>query len=164
MQKRRILTIVLALGLTAAAAFANETKNPTIITSDGPLNADFQNKLAVFKDNVVVKDDQGTINADKMNVHFAKDNQIQKVECYGNVKITQEGRYSESQEAVYFALEKKIILTGDPVIRQGSDQYRAEKITIFTSENRVVFEPSAELMIFPDEGNGKNLDFFNQGE
>ncbi len=164
MIKQRILWIVMAaLFIGATPLIAVEDKKPTVITSDGPLNADFEKKIAIFKDNVLVKDDQGTINSDKMKVFFAgESNQIERVECYGNVKIKHDKRYSESDEAIYYALENKIILTGDPLIKQGSDQYRAEKITIFTVQNRVIFEPSAQLVIFPGEEMDSKLNILGE--
>ncbi len=161
--KFRILLFVMTLWVSPISlVWAEEKKEPTVITSDGPLNADFEKKIALFEDNVFVKDPQGTINADKMKVFFAKEtNQIEKMECFGNVKIKQEDRRSESQKAVYYALEGKIVLTGDPVIHQGNDDYRAEKITIFAQENRVIFEPSAQLLIFPDKETGSKTSFMN---
>ena len=96
-------------------AFENKTKEPTLITSDGPMDVNFSKKIALFKDNVVVIDPQGKVISDEMKVYFAKEtNEIKKIECKGNVKIFQSGRYSESDEAVFFAAEKKIIITGDP--------------------------------------------------
>lgn len=160
---KKIIILLAALMLFQANARANETtgeKKPTLITSDGPLDADFENKTAVFKDNVVVKDEQGTVKADKMKVFFGNENnEIDKIECRGNVEIRQKDRYSESEEAIYYAAEKKIVLKGDPVIRQESDHYRAEVITIFTEQNRVLFEPSAQLLIFPDEEMATKMSF-----
>lgn len=151
MNFRLFLIGLTLLTVGTPSLYAQEQKTPTVITSDGPLNADFEKKIAVFRDNVLVKDAQGTVNADKMNVYFMEEsNQIDKIECYGNVKINHDERYSESQEAIYYATQSKIILKGDPVIRQGNDHYRADVITIFTEQNRVIFEPSAQLLIFPD--------------
>lgn len=150
-----------------AGAFAEEAagqREPTLITSDGPLEMDNNKKVAVFDDNVVVTDAQGKVNADHMEVYFDKENEIDRIFCKGHVKIDQTDRHSESDEAVYEAKEQKLILTGDPVIRQGEDEYRAEKITIFTAENRVIFEPSAQLVIYPDKDDKNKDNIFSKDD
>ena len=143
--------IYVLAGAAVASAQTSGPVEPTLITSDGPLEMDNNKKVAIFDENVVVIDAQGKVNADHMEVFFDKDNEIDHIYCKGNVKIDQKERRSESDEAVYEAKNQKLILTGNPVIKQGLDEYKAEKITIFTAENRVIFEPSAQLVIYPDK-------------
>ena len=42
----------------------SETKVPTIITSDGPLEVDYKRNIAHFTKNVVAQHEQGTLKAD----------------------------------------------------------------------------------------------------
>jgi len=153
-----ILYSLLVLGVFNVEA--QEERTPTVITSDGPLEVDFSEKIAVFQDNVLVQDAQGKVQSDYMKVFFNKEgSEIEKIFCKGRVKIHQikEGRQSQSEEALYLAKEQKLILTGHPLIEQGASRYRAEKITIFTAQNRVLFEPNAELLIYSEEeGENKN--------
>lgn len=161
MKKTTTMILSLFLFCMASSSFSEEkSKEPTLITSDGPLDADFANKIAIFKDNVVVTNPDGVLKADHMKVYFTKgSNQIEKIHCTGNVVIHQTERHSESDEAVYYVFEKKIVLTGDPVIKQDNDHYRGEVITIFTEDNRVVFEPSAQLLIYPNDSSENNMTF-----
>lgn len=121
----------------------------TVITARGSGKMDYSNKTAFFKKNVIVKDFQAILKADRMKVYFDEEQGIvQKVEGYGNVKIKQPNRESSSRKAEYFVALDKIILTGDPRIAQGSDLYTSDKIIIFDKGNRVVFEPRAQLVIY----------------
>lgn len=100
-----------------------EDRQPVTITCDGPLNVNYDKQIADFNNNVKVVHAQGEMYADKMLVFFdAKGDTIERVESYGNVKIVNGQNSSYSQEAIYTAQDKKIVLTGKPhlVIYSGS--------------------------------------------
>lgn len=104
--------------------------NKTVITCDGPLEIDYANNIAVFKNNVLVDTQDNLIYSDIMEVYFVtsgqdKNNedaagsmfigaQIEKIIAKGNVKIVRGENVSYSEEAFYNASDKKIILTGRP--------------------------------------------------
>ncbi|HRZ86580.1 MAG TPA: LptA/OstA family protein [bacterium] len=133
------------------AAAPGVAKQPTVITADGGLYLDYTKNIALFKQNVVVKDAQGFMKADEMKVYFdPKGSAISKIEAFGNVSIDQTGRQAESQKVVMYMNEGKIVLTGDPRIKQGTDTYSAEKITIFKKTNQIIFQPKAKLIIYQD--------------
>lgn len=167
MKMKFLIWVLLELGAGNAMAeitapTTTEPKTPTVITSDGPMEVDYSKKIAVFDENVFVNDPQGTVRADHMEVYFDKEtNDIDQIYCKGDVKIHHQDRTSHSDEAVYETKEQKIILTGNPEILQGLDRYRAEKITIFTAENRVIFEPSAQLLVYPKKEDGAKNDLFS---
>ncbi len=86
-----------------------------VITCDGPLEIEYENEKAVFNDNVVAIDGERKLVADKVIVYFDMEtNQINKMVCQGNVEIYQGDNASYSQEAVYLAKDKRIILSGRP--------------------------------------------------
>lgn len=89
--------------------------NKTVITCDGNLNIDYEKSIAVFNDNVKVKDARGEILSDKMEVYFdTKTKGIIKIIAKGNVKITRDENESFSDEAIYTVADRKITLTGRP--------------------------------------------------
>jgi LPS export ABC transporter protein LptC len=92
------------------------SKEPTIITCDGPLEIDYEKEIATFNNNVKVdQKEQGEMYADKMVVHFDfKNKKVLYIKSTGNVKIIKGENISYSDEAVYTAAEKKMILTGRP--------------------------------------------------
>lgn len=90
-------------------------KKPIEITCDGPLNVDYEKQIAIFNKNVKVVQEQGEMYADKMVVFFdAKGKSIDRVECYGNVKIINGENTTQSEQAIYTAKDKKVTLTGRP--------------------------------------------------
>ncbi len=101
-----------------------------VITCDGPLEVDYEKNIAVFNNNVKVEKPDLIIYSDKMQVYFTskqgdpkKDQEsalmsssINKIVSEGNVRIVRGENTSYSQEAIYTAADKKIILTGRPQI------------------------------------------------
>lgn len=91
------------------------------ITCDGPLEINYEERVAVFTNNVKVETAEGEIASDTMEVYFdileTKDIgswKIDRIKAIGNVRITREKNISFSQEAVYLTKEKKITLIGKP--------------------------------------------------
>lgn len=94
---------------------ANKNLKKTVITCDGPLDIDYQNSMAVFNDNVRVKDENGEMTSKTMEVFFdTKTKSVEKIIAKGNVKIIRDGNESFSQGAIYTARDKKITLIGRP--------------------------------------------------
>ncbi|MDD5128766.1 MAG: LPS export ABC transporter periplasmic protein LptC [Candidatus Omnitrophica bacterium] len=105
-------------------------KEKITIICDGPLEVDYEKNIAVFNNNVKVETPDTTIYSDKMYVYFVpkqeaanKDegavvmsSSINKIIAQGNVRILRGENTSYSQEAIYTALDKRIVLTGRPHI------------------------------------------------
>ena len=108
-------------------------KDKIVITCDGPLEIDYTKNIATFKNNVKVETKDNVMYSDIMDVYFLtsdKDNKessektkdaplmtgtkIDKIVARGNVKIVRGENVSYSEEAVYTALDKKIVLSGRP--------------------------------------------------
>ena len=105
----------------------SETKIPTIITSDGPLEIDYERNIAHFSKNVTAKDERGKLTSDFMDVFYSQaTKKIYKIICTGNVVIVnKDGHTTYSDNAIYLAEEGKIILGGD-VEASGSKNKRDE--------------------------------------
>jgi LPS export ABC transporter protein LptC len=105
-------------------------KEKITITCDGPLEVDYEKNIAIFNNNVKVEKPDLTIYSDKMLVYFtpkqedAKGTQeslamassIDKIVARGNVRILRGENTSFSQEAIYSAVDKRMVLTGRPQI------------------------------------------------
>ena len=106
----------------------NKPQQPITIICDGPLEVNYEKGLAIFHNNVKIKDAQGEISSNKMEVFFnpqkettqgdlssdMKGLKINKIRATGDVRITRDGNTSFSEEAIYTPEDKKIILTGSP--------------------------------------------------
>ncbi|OGW87015.1 MAG: LPS export ABC transporter periplasmic protein LptC [Omnitrophica bacterium RIFCSPHIGHO2_02_FULL_46_11] len=102
----------------------SESKVPTVITSDGPLEVDYKRNIAHFSKNVVAHHAQGTLNADYMDVIYEKDTRkVSKIVARGNVIIvSKEGNKTYSDIAVYLAKEGRVVLGGDVDAKYRSDE------------------------------------------
>src|SRR3990167_415501 len=92
------------------------SKEPTVITCDGPLEIDYEKEIAIFNTNVKVNQkERGDMYADKMEAYFDfKNKKILRIKSMGNVKIVKGENTSYSEEAEYSAATKKMVLTGRP--------------------------------------------------
>lgn len=159
------LVMVLS-GLAAAPASAQPQTGgqaPISITAD-EMEADDRQKVVHFVGNVVARQEDVTVSCDKMEVFYQAvdtgekptdqqnemglmglgggSNEIARVECSGNVKITQGDRVALGQKAVYLAKgsPRTIILTGEPRIWRDRDYLTGKRIIYYLDENRSVVE------------------------
>jgi len=129
-------------------------KNGTVVTSDSQMTVDYDKKVAYLTKNVVIETKGGKLLSDKAEVYFSDiEGGVKRVKAIGSVKILYEGKNSTSEIAEYFTKNEKLVLTGNPQIRKGKNLYTAEKIVIFSKENRVEFKPKAKLIISYDKQN-----------
>jgi len=90
------------------------------ISCDGPLEIDYNKRIAKFNKYVKVEDKEGQLTSDNMEVYFDISGEnmdswkIDRIKAFGNVKIKRGQNISFSQEAVYDAKEKKVTLMGEP--------------------------------------------------
>ena len=93
-----------------------EVKGKTVtITSDGPMIIDQIKSLGTFEDNVVAFQDDQTLKADFMEIHFDEGMKgIRELICTGHVEIEQGGNKSYAEKAVYQAGIQKLTLSGRP--------------------------------------------------
>jgi len=108
-----------------------EVKEKITITCDGSLAVDYEKNIATFNKNVKVEKADSEIYSDTMVLYFSSgqasakgkedktpslmgNNKIDKIVASGNVKIVRGENTSYSDEAVYSALDKKIVLSGKP--------------------------------------------------
>lgn len=110
-----------------------KVKRKTTITCDGPLEIDYEKNVATFKNNVKVQRPDSTIYSDTLDIYFIatagdqeddggmavagtglQNSSIDKIVARGNVRVVRGDNVSYSEEAVYSAAERKIILKGRP--------------------------------------------------
>lgn len=120
----------------------------TRITSEGKLVIDYRKNIADFYDKVVVNTQGGVLKSDFLKVIFdSSGKEIEQMIAQGHVFINQQEHEAESEEAIFYAKDGKLVLTGNPIIKKGPNCYSADRIIIETTTNKVYFEPSAKIMI-----------------
>jgi lipopolysaccharide export system protein LptA len=75
---------------------------------------------------------------------------VTQIVAEGAVRIVQLDRRATGEKAVFHNAEKKIVLTGRPVVRQGKNVVIGEKITILIDRDWVEVE-RADVTISPEE-------------
>lgn len=139
----------------AAAAAAAEQDPATVITSDR-LTFDAKQRVALFEFNVLVTDPKMQLAADKLTVSFDEKGQAKTIKAEGRVTITQLDRSAQSELATYDVPTGKIVLTGKPRITRGRDVLEGDVITYWRNEDRMICQPGARLLIYPEEGGVKD--------
>jgi lipopolysaccharide export system protein LptA len=78
------------------------------------------------------------IYADSVEVLTNEDGKgIERVTAGGNVKIQQGLRVASCQKAVFYNLDQKLVLTGDPKVSEGDNIVLGDEIIFDIDKNRV---------------------------
>ncbi|MFH1782532.1 MAG: LPS export ABC transporter periplasmic protein LptC, partial [Candidatus Omnitrophota bacterium] len=86
-----------------------------IIRCDGPFEIDYNNDLAVFHNNVYIKDERGDIFANIVTAHFNKDKKdIDRIVAQDEVEITNRDSVITTDKAIYIVQEERLILPEKP--------------------------------------------------
>ncbi|MBI4430550.1 MAG: LPS export ABC transporter periplasmic protein LptC [Candidatus Omnitrophica bacterium] len=102
----------------------NTDVKPTVVTCDGILDIDYGKNIARFNKNVVAVDSRGTLKADRMDVIYDKDTEeLDRMIGIGNVEIIKpDGSSTLSDSVVYFAMDGRVLLGGDPEVMAYEDE------------------------------------------
>ncbi len=69
-----------------------------------------------------------------------------------DVRISRpDGGIATAEKAVYNQKDENVVLTGNPVIKQGEALVQGSRITLFLKEGKSVVEGKAKALIFPKE-------------
>lgn len=110
--------------------------DPLEIISDWT-EADRQKGTITFGGKVIAKQKDMVLYADQVVNYF--DMQSQKLEraiAVGNVKLNQADKFVTCERAELIQVERKVILTGNPVMWQGENRVTGERIVIYLDESQ----------------------------
>ena len=114
-----------------------ELGEPIDITSDR-VETFSRDNLIAFKGNVIARQKDVVIYADSVEAVLSQDGKgIERVIAGGNVKIQQGLRVASCQKAIFYNLERKVVLTGDPKVWEGENMVSGEEILFDVERNRV---------------------------
>jgi lipopolysaccharide transport protein LptA len=155
------LALALLGGAPAARAETAAVGDVTVITSDR-LTFDYKNRYALFENNVLVTDPGMQLASDRLTVQFDEKGRATSIKAEGRVTITQTDKTAQSGMASYDILSGKIVLAIKPRVTRGRDILEGEIITFWRDENRMVCQPGARLLIFPEEGGATEDPFLGE--
>jgi len=121
----------------AKLASSVDKSQPIDITSD-KVESYWKENLVIFKGNVIARQKDMVIYADSLEVVTNEDGKgIERVTAGGNVKIQQGLRVAHCQKAVFYNLDQKMVLTGDPKVSEGDNIVLGDEIIFDIDKNRV---------------------------
>jgi lipopolysaccharide export system protein LptA len=145
-----------------------DSKEPIQVVADR-LEAFDAEKMVVFSGHAVAVQGDKVIKSDKISLYYKKDKSaeakagktmspagdLERIEARGHVNITQGTKVVTGELAVYYQDDQKIVLTGNPVMRDGKNTISGDIITVFLNESRGVVEGSGSkrpfLTIYPED-------------
>lgn len=144
-------------------------KEPIRIDSDR-LDAFNDQRLVVFSGNAVAVQGDKVLKSDKILLYFKKKEagpqkgvakeankagDLDRIEAKGHVQLTQGERVVTGEDAVYFQDTQKIVVTGNPVMREKKNVVRGDRIIVFVNEDRGIVESlqrkRVSATIYPSE-------------
>lgn len=120
----------------------------------------------IFMGNVAAKREDLIINADRLEVFYAKGSKdmkkedatkraIEKLVAEGHVRITTGKRIATGEKAIYDKKAEIITITGSAQAWEGLNRIKGETILLFINEDRSVVKGSSnkkvEAIVYPDE-------------
>jgi lipopolysaccharide transport protein LptA len=162
LQKQFIIVCLMAAGAALSAAAEAEGGSPveavTVITSE-KLTFDYKKQYALFENNVLVTDPEMQLAADRLTVIFDAKGKAQSIKAEGRVTIKQADKTAQAGLATYDFETGKIVLAIKPRVSRGRDMLEGELITFWRDQNRMICQPQARLVIYPEKGGVKNQFF-----
>ena len=142
---------------------AGKKEPKPIVIKSKVLEADNELKLVTFSGDVNVHADGFVLDCRKMLLYYGSfpeqkntnvEIKINKIIATGHVKINRvKGGVATAEKAIYYQKDEKMILSGNPVVKQGNDFIEGDRIIIYLKENRSVVESSEDntvrAIIFP---------------
>jgi outer membrane protein assembly factor BamD len=114
-----------------------DKSQPIDITSD-KVQAYSKDNLIVFQGNVTARQKDIVIYADSLEAVVVEGGKgLEKAIAGGNVRIQMGLRVANCQRAVFYNLDQKVVLTGDPKVVEGDNVVSGEEITYDIEQNRL---------------------------
>jgi len=132
-----LLIIVVSGQLCAESKLSGARADEPIRIKSDELFTDNNRKMATFAGNVVARQGDVTIYADKLVVSYSEEGgEISTAEVFGNVRIIQGSRRAQSDHGIYDARQSKITLDGNPKVYQDNNVVSGTRITYYLDEDR----------------------------
>ncbi len=167
-----VIALVLAFAIPVAALAKEKSlfteddsdkKAPLKVTSDKMVTNNKENKI-VFTGSVVAVKGKLTVESDKLTVWTDEDQtDFTEILAEGAVKIVRGNKIATGKVAHYYSADKKIVLTGDPVLKDGKDIATGNRVIYFFDREDMVIVGSkkkrSSVVLFPKkkEKKGKEL-------
>ncbi|MBV8775098.1 MAG: hypothetical protein JO166_22605 [Deltaproteobacteria bacterium] len=112
---------------------------------------DYKHNSVLFDGHVHALQADAGLTSNSLRVKYGKDfHEVQDMAADGNVHISQGARWCTSDHAAMDQRQHTVILTGNPICHDASDQIAGTKITVHLDTGRSDVE-AAKAVIFPQQ-------------
>lgn len=149
-------THVLAAGEPFQLGKGSLGKGTTVITASA-MEFDYNSWLAIFEstpgstEQVVVTDPEFILKANRMIIRFEGTNDVQRVDCIGNVDMTREDLRARCGHAIFTREDGRVLLQESPVVMKGEQKIAGEQICIWLNDKRVQVMNGVRVEAHTDE-------------
>jgi lipopolysaccharide export system protein LptA len=132
-------------------------KDPIQITSQ-KLDFDYKNRRTVFRGDVDVIQGDVHLQSDTLTVDYAQVGDKQELKAAtaeGHVTITQGPKKATGNHAVFDQATRTVVLTGNAVLEEGSNQVNGDRIVVHPDESRMEVlgeNRRVKVILFPGQG------------
>lgn len=102
-----------------------------------------------FEGNVRATQGQLHMRCNRLVAKYQKDGGLGDLHATGGVKVTQGALSATARSARYFHADKRLELTGDPIVRRGPDELKGAKIVYWPEQERLVVEQARGRLSAP---------------
>ncbi len=107
-------------------------------------------KRVDFRERVRLRDEQGAMNCEALTLQLKETWELDWLRAESRVVLQYGDVMAEADTVEYVENTGRALLLGDPKLLQGRSVVRADRIQFWPVEQRVVCEPNARAVIFPD--------------
>ena len=148
-------------GAFGGLQFSNN-KSPINITSD-TMALDYKGNSVLFTGHVNAAQATGHLSSDRLRVNYGQGfKDVREMIADGNVRISQDTRWATGDHAVLDQTKHTVVLTGSPVVHDGTDQITGRRITVYLDTGKSVVE-GASAVIFPKSSSPGQTQADNSG-
>jgi lipopolysaccharide export system protein LptA len=132
-------------------------KEPIQITSE-KLDFDYKNRRTVFHGDVDVIQGDVRLQSDVLTVDYTQVGDKQELKAAtaeGHVTITQGSKKATGNHAVFDQASRTMVLTGNAVLEEGSNQVNGDRIVVHPDESRMEVlgeNRRVKVILFPGQG------------
>lgn len=109
---------------------------------------DYERRFVRMDKDVVVVDDRGRLETERLMGRFSEGNQVELIEAHKGVRITSEGRTATAETALYTVQSGAVELKGAAQLSEGINRLSGERLRFWLKgSRRMVCEPNARLEI-----------------
>jgi len=132
-------------------------KEPIQITSE-KLDFDYKNRRTVFRGSVEVVQGEVHLQSDSLTVDYQQvgdKQELKAVNADGHVTITQGPKKATGTHAVFDQASRTVVLTGNAILEEGSNQVNGDKIVVYPDESRMEVlgdNRRVKVILFPGQG------------